>query len=111
MKSSFSNQDSTGIVTLEGVLSTTQIDAFRDAFKGWYDGNPALKNVVVDFRQVEMIDSAGLGLLIALLKHVGGRGGEMKLVGLAKRVRLVFEITRTHRIFEICDTIEEALKI
>jgi anti-sigma B factor antagonist len=56
-----------------------------------------------------MIDSAGLGLLIALLKHVGGRGGDLKLSALPKRVRLVFEITRTHRIFEIHDSLEEAI--
>ncbi len=101
-------EDSIGIVTLQGDFNAAQVNSIRDSFKEWFDGNHGIQNVIMDFEGVGMIDSAGLGLLIALLKHVTNRGGDLKLVGLQKKVRLVFEITRTHRIFEIMDSIEEA---
>ena len=56
------------------------------------------------------MDSAGLGSLIAALKRITERGGDMKLACLQKKPRMVFEITRAYKVFEIFDTIEEALK-
>jgi anti-sigma B factor antagonist len=109
MQTEFSQIDSTGILDLSGNITAVNVDTLRHSFREWYEGNPTLKNVVIHFGKVEMIDSAGLGLLISLLKQVGARGGDLKLAALSKRIRLVFEITRTHRIFEILDTREEAI--
>jgi len=46
----------------------------------------------------------------ALLKRVADRGGGLKLCRIQNKVRLVFEITRAHRVFEILDTPDEAVK-
>lgn len=94
---------------LTGELNAVRVDDLRNQFKSWFQANPAVQNVVMDLQGLTMIDSAGLGVLIALLKMVGERGGDLRLSGMQKRVRLVFEITRTHRIFEIFDTAEEAV--
>ena len=59
---------------------------------------------------VDFLDSAGLGSLIALLKRVSERGGDMKIAGLQKKVRMVFEITRAFKVFDIFDNPDEALK-
>lgn len=109
MQIEFKQKGNVGLIELKGDLNVVQVDAFREAFKNWFTPNPAIKNVVVDLSQVPMIDSAGLGLLIAFLKQIRERDGDLHLAGLQKRVRLVFEITRTKRIFGIYDSQAEAV--
>ena len=109
MQMDFNVQGKTGVATLRGGLNAVHVDRFRTEFKSWYDANPEVKNMVLDFSEVDMVDSAGLGALIAVLKHVQAREGDLRLAGLSRRVRMVFEITRTHRIFDIVDTVDEAL--
>jgi anti-sigma B factor antagonist len=110
MQIEFKQQDSVGIVQLIGDLNVVQVDPFRQKFKDWFMANSTTKNVVIDLKEVPMIDSAGLGVLIATLKQVRERGGDLKLAGMQKRVRLVFEITRTQRIFTISETVKEAIR-
>jgi len=110
MQADFSAIEQTGVLTLTGDLNAVHVDEVRQKFKDWYLANASLKDVVVDMAQVSMVDSAGLGVLIALLKQVGERGGDLRLANIQKRVRMVFEITRTHRIFGIFDSVEEAVR-
>lgn len=109
MKIEYTVKQETGILTLEGDLNAVHVDRFRNEFIKWFDANPEVKNIIIDFTQVKMVDSAGLGSLIALLKLVDAREGELKLVAMSRRVRMVFEITRTHRIFDIMDTVESGM--
>ncbi|WFB35458.1 STAS domain-containing protein [Kiritimatiellota bacterium B12222] len=101
MKTNFQIENKLGIVTLTGDFNIVKVDGFRKEFTRWLALHRLTKNIVIDMTRVEMIDSSGLGLLIAFLKQVRDRGGELYLVGLQKRVSLVFDITRTKRIFEI----------
>jgi len=109
MNTTFNLQDTTGIMQIEGDLNVVKVEKLRGDFKNWMTANPTLKNVVVDLQKVGMLDSAGLGLLISFLKQVSERGGELHLSGLQKRVGLVFDITRTRRIFGIYDTVQDAV--
>jgi len=40
---------------------------------------------------------------------VSGRGGDVKIVGLQKKVRMVFEIMRVYKVFDVFDTEDEAI--
>ncbi len=55
---------------------------------------------LVDLSYVTLIDSAGLGALVALLKHVG-RDGRLELCGLAPRVRKIMRLSRLDGVFRI----------
>ena len=110
MEMTFEKKGSVGVVTLGGVLSAASVDSFRDQFLRSWEGAPELRNVAMDMAKVDFLDSSGLGALIALLKRVAERGGDLKLCGIQKKVRLAFEITRAHRVFEILDTQAEAVK-
>lgn len=93
-----------------GVLNAAVIDQVREEWFSWWQGSEPVHDVVLDLRQVSFLDSSGLGLLIALLKRVAQRGGDLKLAGLQGGVRVVFEITRTSKVFAIFDTVEEAVR-
>ena len=109
MEVTFGKKGTVGVMTLAGPLSAASVDSFRDQFLRWWDGAHDIRNVVMDLAKVEFMDSSGLGALIALLKRVADRGGDLKLCCIQKKVRLVFEITRAHRVFEILDTVDEAV--
>ncbi len=110
MATAFEVKDGVGLVAMSGPLTAGQVDAFRAEFNEWHKGGEAFRNVVIDCQGIDFMDSSGLGALIALLKRVSERGGDLKLARLPKKVRMVFEITRAYKIFQICDTVEEALK-
>ncbi len=66
--------------------------------------------IVLDMRHVRFVDSAGLGAILSCLRQLHATGGQLKLCGLLKPVRALFELVRLHRIIEIYNTQEEALK-
>lgn len=101
-------KDGVGLVTVTGPLLAVNADQFRASFQQFL-GKGGFTNAIVDLAGVEQIDSAGLGGLIAALKRTTDAGGDLKIARLQKRPRLVFEITRSHKVFEIFDSLEEAL--
>jgi anti-sigma B factor antagonist len=109
MQITFSEQQGIGIIKLNGDLNVVKVDAFRRAFTEWFQANTSLKNIAIDLSEVPMVDSAGLGLLISFLKQARERGGKLHLFGTQKRVSLVFDITRTKRIFGFHETLDEAI--
>ena len=65
---------------------------------------------MLDLAAMDFIDSAGLGVIIAILKRVTEQNGDIRIANLQRKARVVFEITRAYKIFEIFDSLEEALK-
>lgn len=65
--------------------------------------------LVLDLETIDFIDSTGLGALVSCLREAHTTEGEVKLCGLTKRVRALFELVRMHRVFEIFNTSVEAV--
>ncbi len=99
-----------GLVTVSGALNAASVDSFRDQFSRWQNENDSVRQIVLDLAAMDFIDSAGLGVLIAMLKRVSEQGGDIRIARLQKKARIVFEITRAYKIFEIFDSTEEALR-
>ena len=98
-----------GVVTISGPLNAAVVDSFREQMQKWMSENETVRQIVLDTGELDYIDSAGLGVLIALLKRATERGGDIRIARLPPKARIVFEITRAFKIFEIFDTVEEAL--
>ncbi|HZG88334.1 STAS domain-containing protein [Paenibacillus sp.] len=52
----------------------------------------ACERVHIDFSNVTFVDSSGIGLLIALVKQVQGRGHSIAVARLREDVKTVFEM-------------------
>jgi anti-sigma B factor antagonist len=61
------------------------------------------KKNLIDLSRVDFVDSAGLGSLLSCLKKAKSANGELKLFGLTKSVRSLFELMRMQKIFSIYD--------
>lgn len=103
-------REGVGIVAIEGPLTAATAEDFRRAFWAWYP-QAGCRRVILDLGAMDVLDSTGLGTFVAALKFVAEQGGDIRIARLQKKPRLVFEITRSHRIFEILDTVEEALRV
>lgn len=67
------------------------------------------RHFVVDFTLTGYIDSSGLGILVGLSKKIREAGGRLRLAALNEDLRTLFELTKLYTLFEICDSLEEAL--
>jgi len=106
-----SKEHGIGVIQVSHALTAATVDSFREQLLSWQSAEPTVKNYVIDLKQVDFMDSAGLGTLIATLKRITEQGGDMKIACLQKKPRMVFEITRAYKVFEIYDTVDEALKL
>ena len=70
----------------------------------------AHSNLVLDLSRLRFVDSSGLGAFISCLRKLNARGGDLKLSGMSKQVRAVFELVRMHRVFDILPTTQEAVR-
>lgn len=66
-------------------------------------------DLVVDLGEVTFLDSTGLGVLVGIYHRLRARSGSMTFVGANERVRRVFHITQLTKIFELYDSLDEAI--
>lgn len=66
---------------------------------------------VLDLSEVDFLDSAGMAVLVTLLKRARGAGGNVKLVWPRKEAaRRILRLTRFDHVFDMANSLEEALQ-
>ena len=65
-------------------------------------------NVLFDLSQMVHIDSSGLGVLVQVLQKAKACGGKVVLAALQPGPKIVFDITKVSRVFEIVPTVADA---
>lgn len=95
--------DAVGRITLgEGA------SAFRDTIKDLAaKGNQKL---LLNLGEVSYIDSSGIGELVSGFTTVTNHGGQLKLLGLTKRVKDLLQITKLYTVFEVYDDEASAVR-
>ena len=67
------------------------------------------KKILLNLRDVDYVDSSGLGELVHAFTSMRTAGGQLKLLNLSKRVRAVLQITKLLTVFDITD--DEAISV
>ena len=88
-------------------LDASNAGEFKRDITPVLDANAKL---VLDLSRLRFVDSSGLGAFISCLRKLNAKGGDLKLCGMSKQVRAVFELVRMHRVFDIVGTREEAVR-
>ncbi|NLU21591.1 MAG: STAS domain-containing protein [Phycisphaerae bacterium] len=70
----------------------------------------AQPKLLLDFRNVEHLSSAALGMLITLNKQLGERQGRLVLANIHPQIYEVFKITRLNKHLNIQSSTEDAIK-
>src|SRR5262245_6098473 len=66
--------------------------------------------IVLDFKDLTRIDSAGIGMLVSKYLSARQRGGTIKLLHLTRHSDHLMDITRLGTVFEIYDDEQAALR-
>jgi anti-sigma B factor antagonist len=66
--------------------------------------------LVLDLAEVGYIDSAGLGTLVAGFTSAQNQGANLKLANLTKRFNEQLHITKLVTVFDVYDTVQDAVK-
>jgi anti-sigma B factor antagonist len=66
--------------------------------------------VVFDLAKLSFVDSMGLAAVLSCLRQQNREGGDLKLCGLSASVRSLFEMVRLHRVFDLLNDTDEAVR-
>jgi anti-sigma B factor antagonist len=95
--------DAAGRITL-GEGASVFRDTIRDlAAKGH-------KKLLINLSEVSYIDSSGIGEMVSAFTSVTNAGGQLKLIGLSKRVKDLLQITKLYTVFEAFEDETEAVR-
>jgi anti-sigma B factor antagonist len=95
--------DVSGRITL-GEGSSALRDMLRDMV------SKGQKKILLNLGDVSYIDSSGIGELVSGFTTVANHGGQMKLLGLTKRVKDLLQITKLYTVFDVHDDEAAAIR-
>jgi anti-anti-sigma factor len=67
------------------------------------------RNILLNFENVEFIDSFGVGEILASYISTNNLGGKLKIAKISKKLFLVFQVTMLTKVLEIYDDEKVAL--
>jgi len=100
-----------GNVTVLDLAGRLEVSSAPE-LKTWLNNSlpPAPSRVVVNLKQITFIDSTGLSALVQGMKRCRERNGDLRLCNLQATVRIIFELTRLDKAFEVFSDEAEAVK-
>jgi len=106
MKIDFHKDGKIGIIKIFGRLDAANSRELKEKFQTYLE---EVVFFVLDFSELEFIDSTGLGAIISSLKHASEMGGDVYIANLQPKPRMVFNITRAYKVFEVFDEVDAAV--
>lgn len=107
MEITVTNQGKVNILSMNGKLDLANAAKLKETVK------PLLENqqtsLHLNMKDVEFINSSGLGALVSLMKEIRVHKGRLTLSDLAPYVNEIFEITQLSHVFEIYQNMDEAI--
>jgi anti-sigma B factor antagonist len=108
MEISTNPQDGHVLVKLSGPLGEESRDLFRGQLHPLIGDDGA--RFLIDLSDVQRINSAGVGSLVALAADANTHGGRVILCCPSSFVSVVLNVTRLNNFFEIASSVEEGLQ-
>jgi anti-sigma B factor antagonist len=95
--------DGVSIVALEGrVVFGEESNTLRAEVNGLIAGGK--HKIVLNMKDIQYIDSTGLGMLVAAYLSAKAHGSSLCLCHLGSKFQEVLEMTRLSRVFQVCPT-------
>lgn len=68
-----------------------------------------IKNIIFDFKEVEFMDSSGLGMILSRYKSLQQTDGEIMLSNVSDNTMRLFDMVGIKKIIKIYDTVEDCI--
>ncbi|MFO7526750.1 MAG: STAS domain-containing protein [Ignavibacteriaceae bacterium] len=95
------------IINLKGYLDAHTAPALENDFTKLIDSNRF--RIVVDFKDLAYISSAGLGVFMAYIEKIRDNKGDIKLSGMTDKVYNIFDLLGFPLLYEIFKSEDEAI--
>jgi anti-anti-sigma factor len=59
------------------------------------------KNIVMDFKEVSYLDSAGIGALISIHKDLQSKSGSLEIINIDKKIKELFDMVGLSKLMHI----------
>jgi anti-sigma B factor antagonist len=96
-----------GVIEIHGEVTAFAEDALMEAYTKAGDGKT--KAVIIDFSDLEYMNSSGIGLLVTLLIRANRQKQQLMVIGLNDHYRQIFQLTRLDEAIGIYDSEANAL--
>jgi anti-sigma B factor antagonist len=96
------------IAYLQGRLDSSNAAATEHDLIGALENG--LRYLVLDFSELDYINSAGLRILVLAYQHLQPRGGRLVVCGAHDYITEIFEISGYNRIFLMQPDLEQAMR-
>ncbi len=106
MKIDYSTNEAVTIAVIHGRLDGTAPALLRKELPLQLQKTPCL---VLDCTALEYMDSGGLGALLACLRIAVGNKGDIRLAAINAKVKMLMELTRADKVFQIYTTVADAV--
>jgi anti-anti-sigma factor len=98
---------SVAVLDIQGELTAASEASVMEAYSP-VDG-ASVKLIVLNFNDLEYMNSSGIGLLVTLLVRINRNGQRLAATGLNEHYRQIFEVTRLSEAIAIFDSEATAL--
>ena len=105
---SIKNQGAVSIINLKGYLDAHTAPILENNFVDLIDKNRY--QIVVDFKELAYISSAGLGVFMAYIEKIRESNGDIKLSGMNDKVYNIFDLLGFPLLYEIFKSESEAVQ-
>ncbi len=95
------------VVDVRGEITAASEDALMDAYAR--AGGEEVRALVLNFSELEYMNSSGIGLLVTLLVRANRAKQKLLAFGLNEHYRQIFELTRLDEAIGIYDSEADAL--
>ena len=101
-------RDGFAVLAVSGEVDVATVPRLREQLHGLVAQGS--NQIIVNLDAVDFLDSTGLGVLVGALKRVRSNDGDLYLVCTQPRIRKVFEVTGLTKVFQLFDTVDDAVK-
>jgi anti-sigma B factor antagonist len=100
-------QNGTSIIDIQGEVTGLSENTLMDAYTQAANGNT--KAIILNFSQLEYLNSSGIGLIVTLLIRTQRQKQKLMACGLSEHYQEIFKLTRLNEAIGIFDSELDAL--
>ncbi len=97
------------LISVNGEIDLYNAKELKDRVGYVCDDSPDGGDLIIDFKDVDYIDSTGLGIMIGIKRRIAESNGGLVLVLHSDRINKLFDITGLKNIFTITRSVDDAV--
>ena len=109
MKTDWQQAGTWTVARIAGALTADNSDGLLSQLRAHFHQHKP-EGYVFDLGGVDLLDSVGIGSLVACLHHVRKAGGDLRLAAAGGKVLMALKLARADHVFQLHPTADAALR-